>query len=375
MKTGTRVLLGILGILFTVLFITAALSGGWAKGAAAQTLAETDMPASELPEPSASAEPEPEPEPEYYTLSFVGDCTLAATEANKPLGVSIESVVGSDYTYPFALTKDHFLNDDMTMANCECVFSETSKAVDKNFTFRADPSYVNILTEGGVDMVTLGNNHVLDYGGEGYDSTVSTLDSAGIAHVGRGETTLYTTPSGLVVGIYAASFGQTADLKTGIALLKEQGAEFIIAALHWGDEGSYHPNDTQYSQAHAAIDAGANMVYGSHPHTLQPSEEYNGGVIYYSMGNWVFGGNTAPRDVDTIILKVIVKRDTDGTVSLDSREVIPAACSGTGSGTNNYQPVVLEEGSEAYQRTLSKVEGAFTGPDLTVSYQYGFNEY
>lgn len=373
MKRGTRIFFCILGILLAALFSAVAISGGGAEKETVPALAETSAPVAETAAPEAT--PEPEPEPEYFTLSFVGDCTLAATEANKALGVSIESVVGTDYSYPFALTRDYFLDDDMTMANCECVLAENVKAVDKNFTFRADPAYVDILKSGGIDMVTLGNNHVLDYGGEGYDSTTAVLDGAGIAHVGRGETIIHTTPSGLVVGIYAASFGQTSDLQAGIASLKASGAEFIIAALHWGDEGSYHPNDVQYAQAHAAIDAGANLVYGSHPHTLQPCEEYNGGVIYYSMGNWVFGGNTAPRDVDTIILKVKVKRDVDGTVTLDSREVIPCACSGTGSGTNNYQPVALEEGSEAYLRTLSKIDGTFTGPDLTVSYQYGYNEY
>lgn len=364
------VVLKIFGILLVAAFVVLSASGSF--------VSEKNQ-ASDLGETGAVMEtpaPTPSPEPEYFTLSFVGDCTLAATPANKPLGVSIESVVGTNYAYPFALTRDFFAGDDMTMANFECVFADASAtAEDKNFTFRADPEYVNILTEGGVDFVTLGNNHVEDYGEEGYASTKSVLETAGVAYVGRSETTVYTTPSGLKVGVYAASFGQKDALVAGIASLKEQGAELIIAALHWGDEGSYRTNNIQTTQAHAAIDAGAHFVYGSHPHTLQPMEEYKGGLICYSMGNWIFGGNTAPRDVDTIILKLTVKRDIDGAVSIDSKQVIPCACSGTGSGSNNYQPVALEPGTQAYERTMSKVEGVFEGADLSVNYEYNFNEY
>lgn len=363
--------LKILGILLVAAFVIIGASGG--MGAAKPVSVEpTQTPETVEPTPT----PTPEPQPEYFNLSFIGDCTLAATTAKKQTSVSIESVVGDNYAYPFELTRDHFIGDDMTMANFECVLGDSSlRAEDKNFTFLADSEYVNILTDGSVDFVTLGNNHVLDYGEEGYASTKAVLEAAGVGYVGRDETTIYTTPSGLKIGVYAASFGQKDALVAGISSLKAQGAEFIIAALHWGDEGSYRTNNIQTTQAHAAIDAGANLVYGSHPHTLQPMEEYNGGLIFYSMGNWIFGGNTAPRDVDTIILKLSVKRDVDGTISIDSRQIIPCACSGTGSGANNYQPVAYEAGTEEYERTMSKIEGTFKGADLTVSYEYNFNEY
>ena len=164
------------------------------------------------------------------------------------------------------------------------------------------------------------------------------------------------------------------DAATGIAALKEAGAEFIIAALHWGDEGAYDVNALQLEQGHAAIDAGADVVYGSHPHTLQPIEVYNDHYIFYSMGNWSFGGNTNPRDKDTVIAKLEVTRDGDGSVSVTNLKLIPCASSGVVDG-NNYQPVPYEEGSEEYERTISKLEGSFTGANLTIPYEYGFNEY
>ena len=164
-----------------------------------------------------------------------------------------------------------------------------------------------------------------------------------------------------------------ASLNAGIAAVKEAGAEFVIAALHFGDEGSYRVNADQRTQAHAAVDAGADFVYGSHAHTLQPCEEYKGVWIYYSMGNWTFGGNTNPRDKDTFILRLTVERADDGSVAVLEREHIPCACSGE-TNRNNYQPVPYEKDSEDYKRVLSKLDGSFSGQNLSIGYGYSANE-
>lgn len=305
---------------------------------------------------------------------MIGDCTLSSGPYNDNYSGGYRKVVGDDYAYPFAETV-HLLNeDDFTIANLECVLSNHNVAASKNFVFRAPPEYVNIMTEGSVEFVTLGNNHVLDYGEQGYADTKATLDEAGIGYAGRDEYTLYETESGLKIGVYAVSFGNEAQIKAGITALKDAGAEFIIAALHWGDEGAYTVNGLQISQGHAAIDAGADIVYGTHPHTLQPVEEYKGKYIYYSMGNWSFGGNTNPRDKDTVLVRLTVMRDIDGSISLVEREHLPCTSSGE-SNRNNYQPAPLEEGSERWERVLSKLDGSFTGPNLSIGYEYGFNEY
>ncbi len=324
--------------------------------------------------PAPTPKPTPEPTPEHFELSFVGDCTLASTVDRKKLGVSYESVVGSNYAYPFEKTVRFFEDDDFTFANLECALTNSTASVEKSFCFRAVPDYAQILTLGSVEFVTLANNHVMDFGEQGYADTKAALDAAGVKYAGREGSSIYETASGLKIGVFSVSFGKTQQIKDEVVALRGAGAEFVVVATHWGDEGSYRANDLQREQGHAAIDAGADVVIGSHPHTLQPCEEYNGKYIYYSLGNWSFGGNTSPRDPDTIILKLTVERDIDGTISISNREHIPSACTGVVGG-NNYQPVTYEVGSEQYNRTLSKIDGTFDGPNLTVNYQYNLSEY
>lgn len=328
-----------------------------------------DSPVPGAPEP----EPEPEREPEYFTINMIGDCTLASVPSYVGTQYGYDTVVGDDYAYPFAKTVQYFQDDDFTFANLECCLTDANDPVAKTFTFKADESYAKIMSAGSVEFVTLANNHILDYDSEGVSDTKNALDLEGISYAGRDEYAVYKTEKGLTIGVYAVSFGTVEQIEKGIAALKELGAEFIIAALHWGDEGSYSVNADQITQGHAAIDAGADIVYGSHPHTLQPVEEYNGHYIYYSMGNWTFGGNTNPRDKDTFILRLTVERAPDGTVSIVEREHIPCASSGEVNG-NNYQPVPYEVGSEEYERTLSKLDGSFTGQNLSIGYSYSANE-
>ena len=100
---------------------------------------------------------------------------------------------------------------------------------------------------------------------------------------------------------------------------------------------------------------------------LQPIEEYNGGIIYYSLGNFSFGGNRNPRDKDSVVIRQTVIRDSDGTIRLGSTELIPF-CISSVSGKNDYKPTPYEEGNKKYKRALSKLDGTFTGRDLNVSY-------
>ena len=355
------------------------LMGGSLHFGEAAAAAETDGPTrppsmsagnetDESAAPSESAQPTPTPEPEVFNISFIGDITPDAVPYYRNSSVAYQNVVTAENLgYVFEKTIQYFEDDDFTMANFECVLSNYDVPADKNFTFRAPPEYVGILTSGSVEFVTLGNNHVEDYGEQGYADTKATLDDAGIGYAGRDEYTIYETESGLKIGVYAVSFGKVSQIQAGIAALKEAGAEFIIAALHWGDEGSYDVNSLQLEQGHAAIDAGADVVYGSHPHVLQRIDEYNGGWIVNSLGNWSFGGNTAPRDRDTAIVQFTIKRDVDGKVSVEGYEAIPCCLSST-AGINDYRPVPYEEGSADYERAMSKLDGSFDGPDLSIDY-------
>lgn len=347
--------------------------------AGAETVAATPEIPSAAPEPTptptATPEPTPTPTPapERFVLHMVGDCTLATVPAYAGSSVSYEKVVGDDYAYPFAEAVAFFRDDDFTFANLECTLTESNAAVAKTFNFKADPAYAKIMTEGSVEMVTLANNHTGDYGSRGLADTEAALDAEGVRHVGRDQCAVFETERGLRIGVYAASFASAATIRAGVAAVRAMEPDFVIAALHWGTEGSYRPNADQISCAHAAIDAGADFVYGSHPHTIQPVEEYDGRYIYYSFGNWTFGGNTNPRDKDSFILRLELEQDFDGTVRIISREHIPCAISGERNG-NNYQPVPYPEDSEEYARVLSKLDGSFTGANLNVDYSYGRNE-
>ena len=150
--------------------------------------------------------------------------------------------------------------------------------------------------------------------------------------------------------------------------LRDQGAQLIVAAMHWGNEGQYRPTEIQKNWAHTLIDAGVDIVWGNHSHVLQPIEEYNGGIIYYSLGNCTFGGNTWPRDPDTAVLQQEVILGSDGSIKLGKLTIIPCRVSSVDSGLNNFQPTPYEEGSAGYDRVISKLEGTWKGADLIVDY-------
>lgn len=317
--------------------------------------------------PPTTTEPR---DPEYYTLTFTGDCTLGSVPAQFTNPKSYVGTVGDDYEFPFQHMRAYFEADDFTFINLEVVLGEVGKQANKTFVFRAPEEYYQIMTSSSVEAVTLANNHTEDFGEEGYENTKRILDDNGIAYVEEDKTTIFTTESGLVIGLYADSFNfDEDDIYENIAQLRADGAEIIICAFHWGTEGSYRHNAKQETYAHAAIDSGAHIVVGNHPHVLQEMEEYNGGIIFYSLGNFSFGGNTNPRDRDSAIIQQQIVRDSDGTVRLGEMTIVPIAISSV-SERNNYQPIPYEEGSEEYDRVLSKLDGTFEGDNLTPGYDY-----
>lgn len=326
---------------------------------------EYTTPAS-TPEPEATPSPTPEPpEDEYFTISMVGDCTLSSSQRED----YFETVVNGDMSWPFSGTKQYFEDDYLTIANLECSLSHEMLYGSATFTFCGDAENAEMLVQGGVDFVTLGNNHTMDFGQTGLDNTKGVLEEYGVAYAAPDASCIYEADGGITVGLYAAPWtASQAQVVSGVgALANNPDVDIVICLMHWGIEGSYRQNSTQTSTAYAAINAGADIVYGSHPHVLQPIEEYNGGYIVYSLGNYVFGGNTAPRDRDTAIVQFTVKRSADGSVSVEGWEAIPCSLSST-PVTNDFRPEPYEEGSEEYERAMSKLNGTFTGPDLVVDY-------
>ena len=326
--------------------------------AAETTVPETTVPETETP---ATAPTETEPPEERYLLTFAGDCTFGSNPKNKYALSSFENTV-KDWKYPFANVISYFENDDFTMVNLEGTLTETGTKVQKAFNFKGSPEYVNILTENSVEAVTLANNHTMDYGHEGYANTIATLEAAGVPYVEENSSTVITLDSGLTIGIYGTVYFSmdTTHMVSEITAMKEQGVDVIIFAPHWGAEGYYYANNVQQDAAHAAIDAGAHIVYGTHPHVLQPIEEYNGGIIYYSLGNFSFGGNMYPDDYDTALIQQEIIRHPDGTVTLGTMTAVPCRVSSV-SQPNNFQPTPYEEGSDFYNRVMKKLGLAQSG--------------
>ena len=423
-KHGVSVISVLLLVLVSALLVTMVILRLRAGGdAAAEDLPGEEAAVSDAQEAPSAAEPaaaepgeapaaepaetaaEPVPaEPEYFTISMVGDCTLAEAKTRRGWGTAYQSVVGSNYAYPFANTVDFFSDDYLTVSNLECVLSDRYYDSIEQFVFLAPAAYANILSSGGVEFVTLANNHTMDFGQAAYNDTAAALKAAGVAYAGENETYLYQAGGGLKVGLYclygqltynAMSILSSARQEELIAKAKEEiraaaeglradGAEYLTACLHMGREGYYETTDSQVELCRYAIDCGFDLVYCTHAHRLQPAEAYNGGLIFYGMGNWSFGGHTNPGNgtdpgaYDTGIAQITVVRRGD-TVVTDSYRFIPCCISSSpgialdffvpGAETlNNYQPTPYAEGGAAWERTLSMLNGTYEGANYTTDY-------
>ena len=302
--------------------------------------------------------PEPTAEPVSITVSMVGDCTLG-TDVNFDQSTSFDAFyqMKNDPGYFFQNVKDIFTADDLTVANMEGTLTTSNDRQQKTFAFKGDPSYTEILTQGGVEATNLANNHSHDYGDQSYEDTIQYLEAAGITTFGYDRTAVMDVKGIKVglIGIYELKdgLGRQQQVIDTIQEVKDQGAQVIIVSFHWGTEKSNIPDDIQKTLAHLAIDQGADLVVGHHPHVLQGIEKYQGKNIVYSLGNFCFGGNKNPSDKDTMIFQQTFTVENGELVEDDVTNIIPCSLSSE-SGYNNYQPMVLE-GSEK-ERVLQKIE-------------------
>ena len=296
--------------------------------------------------------------PVSLTLSVVGDCTLGTDETfdyDTSLNAYYENY-GADYF--LQNVKDIFSTDDLTIANFEGTLTDSDEREDKTFAFKAPASYASILTGGSVEAVNTANNHSHDYGEQSFDDTLAALDDAGIVHFGYDETAVMDVKGIKVglVGIYELydHLEREQQLKDNIAKVKADGAQLIVAIFHWGNETETVPDSNQTTLGRIAIDEGADLVCGHHPHVLQGIETYKGRNIVYSLGNFCFGGNSSPSDMDTMIYQQTFTIDADGVKKDNVTNIIPCSISSAAyDGYNNYQPTPAE-GDEA-TRILGKI--------------------
>ena len=290
------------------------------------------------------------------TLSFLGDCTLGGESRFKSAARGFVSTAGREgYAYFFENLLPLLSADDISVVNLEGVLSDRQlEKTPKTFNFIGPAAFAKILALGGVEAAGLANNHSLDYGEAGYRDTQNALAAAGVASFGADHLAVWTR-DGVRVGFTASAFSLTESarsaLEAQVRTLRALGCQLVVHSMHAGTEYSSKPTGQQKAVARAAAQLGVNLVVGHHPHVLHGMDVVEGVPVVYSLGNAVFGGNSAPSDMDALLLQAVFAYEDGAPVSV--RLVFhPISVSGETS-YNNYQPVLLA-GDDA-QRVLDKM--------------------
>lgn len=301
---------------------------------------------------------------ETIVIHAVGDIMLAGS------GEKIYGKYG--YDYPFDATRETLQQGDIVIGNLESPL--TSSGVEfagKKFRFKTRPKAAWSLKNAGFTHLALANNHILDYGEEGLRQTLEALDVNALAYSGAGKnlamarTAAIVTVKGVKVAFLSYSLTYPKEFfasagKAGTApgyesffstdiMQARKNADCVIVSFHWGGEGEDRPKPYQVATAHKAIDAGADIIIGHHPHVLQGVEQYRNGVIFYSLGNFAFGSNSRSADVS-----MIARITFDG--SIKEVEVIPLNVL---NAQVHYQPGLLK-GAAAVE-TVQKIADLSSG--------------
>ena len=301
-------------------------------------------------------------EPVSVTVSMAGDCTLGKDEA-----FNYSTSLNAYYdmygpAYFFQNVKSVFDADDLTVVNFEGTLTDSTARNGETFAFKAPAEYAEILTDGGVEAVNVANNHSHDYGDQGFADTKENLKNAGLITFGYNETALVDVKGVKVglVGIYELHdhLEREYQLRVNIQKVQAEGADLVFVIFHWGNEKDTVPDENQVTLAKLAIDNGADLVVGHHAHVLQGVTTYKGKTIAYGLGNFCFGGNSSPSDMDTMIFQQTFTLGTDGSVTSEEPNLIPCRISSDYS-INNYQPTPAtdDEADRILQKIRDRSEG------------------
>ena len=288
------------------------------------------------------------------TISATGDVTIGGDTRKKAKSIFDKQLEKepSGLSFPMENVAGIFAEDDMTLVNFEGTLTTRKSATKNTYSFAAPPEYVQVLTSGNIEAVSLENNHILDHGENGYKDTVDALSFNGIVSSGHYGGTLYYTDTGVTIGMlsYQTFNGKYSKIYESIdgdiAGLREAGADLVIVSYHWGDEKDYVPNERQVPLGRATIDAGADLVIGHHSHRINPIEEYNGKYICYSLGNFSFAGNIRPDDMDTYIFQQRFRVYPDGTAENEGFRIIPCSISSQ-EDVNDFKPTPMDDAEAA----------------------------
>lgn len=290
-------------------------------------------------------------------ITFTGDCILGSEEKSRAKIESFDSfIMEKGLGWPFSGMRDVFEGDDLSVINLEGVLKDDTvgKAGGKMHWFRGPMAFAQILPKSGIDLAGLANNHVEDYGIPGRISTKQALRSAGIPFFGFGDLYIY-EKDGIKIGF--AGIRETTwkedrlRPQREIEDLREMGCHYIVYTCHFGTE--YRPvNKLQREIARQVVDAGADLVVGTHPHVVQGIEKYKQGLILYSLGNFTFGGNLELTEFDGLVAQIQLDFMGD-SLSKSTLRLIPVLTTGT-KPNNDFRPIRAEAEDKA--RILARIQ-------------------
>lgn len=351
----------ILGCIMVILVLVILGIGGWFLWSRKQVILEKveQLKPKQTRTEIVHTESETEtgkPQPTEILMSFTGDCILGTDESfvwETGFNAYYEKYGGE---YFFQNVKHIFEADDLTIVNMEGTLTEQTTRQYKQFAFKGDPEFVDVLTFGSVEAANMANNHSHDYGEQSFLDTVNLLEQNNIRTFGYDDIALMEI-KGVKIGMFGIyelddHLERIPQLERNIAKLKAHGVDIIVAVFHWSNELVTVPDGHQITLGHMAVDLGADIVIGHHPHVVQGIEEYNGKTIAYSLGNFCFGGNSFPQEMDTMLLQQKFVLDEKKEIIDTETTIIP--CSVSSDPTfNNYQPTVLE--GEAAESCMERI--------------------
>ena len=311
---------------------------------------------------------DPEATPSIYesdgsvllTITCTGDFTIGG-DSRKAKNIFEEelSARGGDINFTMRNIRDVLMQDDMTLVNFEGTLTESKYVPEKKkknqFLFSAPPSYVTMLSDNGIEAVSLENNHIMDHGEEVYEETKQVLMEAGIVYSNSTEIGIYEAKgiqiamlSYLCIDRYESLWDKVpADIQAAKAKYP-----IVIVSFHWGNEKDYSPTQNQIKMGRLAADSGADLVVGHHSHRMNPIEYYNGVYICYSLGNFCFSGNSKPSDMNSYLFQIRFSC-LDGEVTTKGFRIIPIRISSR-TDRNDFTPtpITKETTMDAIMNTL-----------------------
>ena len=290
-------------------------------------------------------------------MTFTGDCTLGSEEINRKKPDSFDSCIEKNgYDYCFANFKEIFEQDDLTVVNLEGVLSDSpyQEKKKKAFRFRGPTEFAKILTGSSVEAACIANNHIMDFGAQGEKSTRKALEDVGV-HWFRNENYYLYERDGIAIAFFALENSKYYSLRKSLPKtfreMKETGkANAIVVCLHTGLEYRGKHDKAAAEMTNNLVNWGADLVVMHHPHVLQGMEIINNRNVFYSLGNFVFGGNNSIKtkvyssitvtSLSSMVLQIKMTFSDTGTYLGQQAVIYPAHIS-SDPQVNYYQPLRL----------------------------------